>query len=207
MTTIDVMLNGKPVPIERRVFTALLDQSVVNDRAPVRKALETSRIPFRTLVELSRAAQIPYPLFFARFEVVDEQLKVKTAKLMSGFTKQTFSMHSRNRVRLADVELIVKDLLRKQELLKADKSLARNEVVGCLRRSRESVVNDASRLMRIIEPRTRGLLEARQHAVSGGGMTHLSARLREEGSTRPEGSVQTPSNRCLDDHGAYGQSA
>lgn len=65
MTTIDVMLNGKPVPIERRVFTALLDQSVVNDRAPVRKALETSRIPFRTLVELSRAAQIPYPLFFA----------------------------------------------------------------------------------------------------------------------------------------------
>lgn len=127
-----------------------------------------------------------------RFEVVDEQLKVKTAKLMSGFTKQTFSMHSRNRVRLADVELIVKDLLRKQELLKADKSLARNEVVGCLRRSRESVVNDASRLMRIIEPRTRGLLEARQHAVSGGGMTHLSARLREEGALGPRAVSRPP---------------
>lgn len=42
----------------------------------------------------------------------------KTEALLRDLSKRTFSLNSRNRVRLSDVKLIVKDLLRKQELLK-----------------------------------------------------------------------------------------
>lgn len=159
--TISVMLSGISVPIEREVFTALFEHSVVSDRADVRKALTSSTIPFKTLVELARKAEIPYPLFFAPLAVVEQQLKVKTDKLMAGFTKKSFSMHSRNRVLLADVELIVKDLLRKQELLKADDTLTNNEIVGFLKRSRGTVVEDAARLMDALEFTTADLKNAK----------------------------------------------
>lgn len=147
---ISVVLNGVAVPVEREVFAALFEHSVVSDRAAVRKALESSTIPFKTLIDLARRAEIPYPLFFAPLAAVEAQLKVKTDKLMAGFTKASFSMHSRNAVRLADVELIVKDLLRKQELLKADGTLTNNEVIGCLKKSRGTVAEDAARLMDVL---------------------------------------------------------
>ena len=75
-------------------------------------------MPFKQFLKLAYQAQIPYPLFFAPIEVVEEQVRIKTEKLMAGFTKQSFSMHSRHKVNLCDVELIVKDLMRKQELLR-----------------------------------------------------------------------------------------
>ena len=125
------------------------------------KALKSSTIPFKTLVDLARQAEIPYPLFFAPLAVVEQQLKVKTDKLMVGFTKTTFSMHSRNRVRLADVELIVKDLLRKQEHLKADDTLKNNEIVGFLKRSGGTVAEDAARLMDALEFTTADLKNAK----------------------------------------------
>lgn len=159
--TISVMLSGISVPIEREVFTALFEHSVASDRADVRKALTSSTIPFKTLVDLARKAEIPYPLFFAPLAVVEQQLKVKTDKLMAGFTKTSFSMHSRNRVLLADIELIVKDLLRKQELLKADDTLTNNEIVGFLKRSRGTVAEDAARLMDALEFTTADLKNAK----------------------------------------------
>jgi hypothetical protein len=56
-------------------------------------------------------------------------------------------MHSRHQVELCDVELIVKDLLRKQELLrKNDTSLVKNNIVGLLKKSRRPI-EDANLLM------------------------------------------------------------
>src|SRR5680860_545689 len=115
--TVTVMLNGAPVPIERDVFGALFKNSVVSSYAGVRNALEGKPLAFKEFLKLARQAEIPYPLFFAPKDVVDEQVRLKIEKLMAGFTKTSFSMHSRHRVDLCDVELIVKDLLRKQELL------------------------------------------------------------------------------------------
>lgn len=55
---------------------------------------------------------------------------------MAGMSKEAFSINSRSQVRLSDVELIVKDLLRKQALLKRlDDTLVDNTIVGCLKRS------------------------------------------------------------------------
>lgn len=149
--TIKVTLDREAVPISREVFAALFEQSVVHDYEPVQKALRSGTMPFRELVRMARQAEIPYPLFFAAHDVVDEQLRMKTEALMVGFNKKTeFAMNSRSRVRINEVELIVKDLLRKQEYLKTDKALAKNTVVNCLKRPGASAQEDAGNLMRLL---------------------------------------------------------
>ncbi|TFD60921.1 hypothetical protein E3T39_07360 [Cryobacterium suzukii] len=146
--TVVLTLKGTPVTLERKVFVALFKNSVVSERAGVNHALKGRPLPFNEFLQLARQAEIPYPLFFAPLSVVEAQIKLKTKKLMSGFTKASFSMHSRHRVELCDVELIVKDLLRKQELLRVnDASLVKNPIVGLLRNSRGTVQDDANRLM------------------------------------------------------------
>ena len=137
-------LGGVETPVDREVFSALFESSVVATYAGVRNALNGSPLPFQEFLKLATQAEIPYPLFFAPLPVVRAQLHMKTQKLMSGFTKAHFSMHSRQRVELRDVELIVKDLLRKQELLRRfDKSLVDNQIVGIIRGSKRGLEQDA----------------------------------------------------------------
>ena len=146
--TVVVTLKGTQVAIEREVFVALFKNSVVSERAGVKHALEGKPLPFNEFLQLARQAEIPYPLFFAPLSVVESQVELKAKKLMAGFTKASFSMHSRRRVELCDVELIVKDLLRKQELLRLnDTSLVKNNIVGLLKNSSGAVEDDANRLM------------------------------------------------------------
>ncbi|WP_296605113.1 hypothetical protein [Nocardioides sp.] len=136
------------MPIEREVFAALFTNSVVSSYAGVRSALAGAPLPLKEFLKLARQAEIPYPLFFAPKQVVDEQLRLKNEKLMAGFTKTSLSMHSRHRVELCDVELIVKDLLRKQEILRRyDRTLPKNGLVGLLKKSRGSIPQDADRLL------------------------------------------------------------
>lgn len=145
--TIYVTVDGTGVPIERSVFTALFEQSIIAGRAPYKTALSRSRIAFDTLVNLARQAEIPYVLFFSPQAVVDAQVKKKTDKLLAGVSKNVFSLNSRSKVELRDVELIVKDLLRKQALLKQlDTGLVVNPIVGCLKRSTAGVVAGAESL-------------------------------------------------------------
>jgi hypothetical protein len=145
--TVTIMLTGLAVPVEREVFIALFKNSVVAGYAAVEQALDGSPIGFKEFLKLTRLAEIPYPLFFAPLDVVEAQVQMKSEKLMAGFTKKSFSMHSRHRVDLCDVELIVKDLLRKQELLrKNDDSLVANKIVGLLKNSPGSVIEDAKAL-------------------------------------------------------------
>ncbi|MGH9248979.1 MAG: hypothetical protein ACRD0W_05625, partial [Acidimicrobiales bacterium] len=134
--------------IERMTFTALMEDSWLSEATEYLRALEASRIRFTALVDLGRKAEIPYTLFFAPIEVAEAQLKRKTEILLGGVGKGTFSLNSRGNVQLADIELIVKDILRKQGLLKRlDRSLPDNALVGSLRRSRRTVKADAEWLL------------------------------------------------------------
>ena len=145
--TIYVTLSNAHVPVARGVFTALLGESVVSGRKPYTQALNSSTITFDKLVELSRKAEIPYALFFAPQAVADRQIKKKIDTLLAGVSKDSFSMNSRSQVRLGDIELIIEDLLRKQETLeKADATLGKNAVVGCLKNSHDSIPRDAANL-------------------------------------------------------------
>lgn len=145
---INVTLNRVATPVDRRVFEALFEQSVVRSYAPVTKALESGSISFKDLVDHARKAEIPYPLFFAPHEVVEEQLRIKQERLLKGFSsKREFSMNSRNHVDLAQVELIVKNIQFKQDWMRKDKSLERNRIVGLIKKSKASVREDAAKLM------------------------------------------------------------
>lgn len=158
--SIDVLVEGERVPVERRTFSDLLENSVVNARKPLRAALETGEITLSALinlarqaeVNLARQAEVPYALFFAPAAVVQAQLRAKTEKLLQGMSAETFTVNSRSTVALRDVELIVKDLLRKQALLRThDTTLVRNPVMGLLRKPHSTVEQDASALLDVLE--------------------------------------------------------
>lgn len=104
--------------IDRSTFVRLLDSSVMCDAAPYVNALRDSRIRFKELVDLARGADIPYVLFFAPPNVVDAQIERKLDILHEGVDDSEFRMSPRGSVRVTDVELIVKDIRRKQQLLK-----------------------------------------------------------------------------------------
>lgn len=143
-----VIIAGEPVSIDRSVFEDLLENSVVNGRAPYLHALEKSKIQYSDLLDLARKAEVPHPLFFAPPAVVRTQLRTKSEKLLQGVAPETFTVNTRTTVKLRDVELIVKDLLRKQELArKHDPTLAKNKIIGLLRRPRPTVREDADALI------------------------------------------------------------
>ena len=145
---IDVLVGTAAVPIDKVVFSTLLDNSVAGTYVDYQRALETGAIKFAALRRLARRGDFPYALFFAPLPLVEAQVATKTEKLLAGVSKDTFQIGSRERVHLRDVELIVKDLMRKQELLKRhDGTLTRNTIVGMLRRPGVPADADAARLM------------------------------------------------------------
>lgn len=149
--TVDVALGSERVQVDRRVFELLFDNSVKHDYQWYQDACESGRIGFDKLVKESREARIPYPLFFAPFDLATAQVDRKIRVLLQGVKKSEFSMNARGSVRLADVELIVQDLLRKQALVKKhDKGLPKNRLVGLLKRSRGDAMEDAQVLMHAI---------------------------------------------------------
>ncbi|TLK50909.1 hypothetical protein [Glutamicibacter sp. V16R2B1] len=144
---IEVLLAGSSIAIDDEVFRTLLDNSVAGTYKEYENSLARGTIAFGALIRLARRGEIPYPLFFAPLDVVESQVEAKTRKLLEGVSKDTFSIGSRARVELHEVELIVKDLMRKQELLKRhDKTLGKNKIVGLLRRPGATPDHDAARL-------------------------------------------------------------
>lgn len=146
--TIDVLLSGEAVPIDEAVFKLLLDNSVAGTYVDYERALESRSIKFSDLERLARRGDIPLPLFFAPLPLVEAQVAAKTRKLLAGVSRDTFQIGTRSQVDLRDVELIVRDLIRKQELLKKhDDSLTKNKIVGLLRKPGASAEADAANLM------------------------------------------------------------
>lgn len=149
--TIQVLLANSVIPIDEAVFRVLLDNSVAGTYAGYANALESGSIKFSSLVNLARRGEIPYALFFAALPIVEAQVETKTKKLLAGVSKKTFSIGSRAHVKLRDVELIIKDLMRKQELLKKhDESLSMNHIIGLLRNPGATPDEDADKLMTAI---------------------------------------------------------
>ncbi len=142
-----VKVSGQRRAIDGRVFDLLFSSSVVSGRRPITRALEEGEIAFSDLVKLAHDALIPYPLFFASYEVAEAQVKHQRAQLEKGVPNTPLLLGARGSVRLEDVQNIVKDLRRKQAFLaKRDQSLAANHITGLLRRSRSTVVEQAETL-------------------------------------------------------------
>lgn len=148
---INVLIDGDSVPIDHDVFVVLLENSVASEYVDYQRALDKGSIKFEKLVWLARKGEIPYSLFFAPIDLVRAQVATKTRKLLEGISKDTFSVNSRETVELRRIELIVKDLLRKQALLKQhDTTLTQNKLVGLLGRPGTTVEEDAATLMEAV---------------------------------------------------------
>lgn len=134
------------IVIDGKVYRDLFEDSHVYGMADYRRSLETGQITFLNLRELARKADIPYSLFFAPEKLVQAHIQRKSDLLLAGTSKDTFSLNSRGTVEIRDVELIIKDILRKQTLPKRTLKEADNAIVGMLRGSKLTVPQQAARV-------------------------------------------------------------
>lgn len=173
--TIDVEIDGYRFPIDRSAFLALLGNSVASTYVDYQRAVDNGCINFTKLEYLAQKGEVPVALLFAPLPLIEAQVDAKTEKLLAGVSKTTFSVNTRERVELRDIELIVKDLLRKQELLKRyDSSLKKNEIIGLLRRPGPSVEADAARLSSELQLAHADMSAARN---KGDALEHLISRV------------------------------
>lgn len=173
--SIEVLIHGASVSIDRAVFSALLENSIASTYVAYDKALAAGAIDYTDLVALARHGEIPYSLFFAPLPLVQAQVTAKTDKLLAGQTKDTFSVNSRDVVNMRDIELIVKDLLRKQELLKKhDSTLTKNRIIGLLGKPGKSIKSDADKLMAALGVTHDGLHSAQNKKAA---LAYLIGRL------------------------------
>lgn len=119
MDELIVKVPGGNISIDPEVFIKLLDLSFIQGYASYKRAIALKQISLLELKSLAMRASVPYPLFFAPREVADMQVKDKDAELLSKLpSKEEIQISSRGSWNTKDVELIARDLGRKQEFLK-----------------------------------------------------------------------------------------
>lgn len=145
---IKITLKTGSFIIDEEIFELLLGNTVAATYSGFERCLDSSSLPWSELVKLSEYARIPLPLFFAPKALVEDQLKANEASLLCGVSKTNYSINGRGNIDLRMIELIVKDLIRKQQFLKGwDTSLTDNHLLGILSRTGESAVDSSARLM------------------------------------------------------------
>ena len=114
-----IKIKTDRIKIDRRVFLALFDITPIKQYIAYQKAISANEITLTDLRFLAEKADVPYPFFFAPKNIVDAQIKDKNKNLFEKLpTKTEMQLGFRGGMKLADVELIVKDIGRKQEFLK-----------------------------------------------------------------------------------------
>ena len=141
-----VKIGKEKIKTDRRVFLVLLDLSPIKQYVAYQNAVLSSEIKFSDLKELATKADIPYPLFFATKEVIDVHIKDKERNLFEKLpSKSEMQLNSRGKMKLEDIELIVKDVGRKQEFLKTRilPAINDNSFVGFIaKKAKEKVANN-----------------------------------------------------------------
>lgn len=129
-----VKIKKEKVMIDKRVFIKLFDISYVQEYISYKKAIIENEINFIDLRELAEKADIPYPLFFAPLNKINNQIKDKEKELNQKLpSKKEIRVAFRGKMRVQDIELIVKDLARKQEFIKRILPLTKdNGLVGSI---------------------------------------------------------------------------
>ena len=112
-----VALDSKYVYIQKSVFIALFENSHIYYKKDYNEALKNNRIKFSRLEKLSREAGIPYSLFFAPIDKVEENIKNNNNIIFSGVTDVPIVISSRGDIRVRDINLIIKDIQKRQQFL------------------------------------------------------------------------------------------
>lgn len=143
-----IQLSGQKVKISDEIFDILLGNTIAADYAAFQKAEQTGSISWADLLYLIKIANVPTPLFFAPVPFVEQQVKRNRKLLLDGVRKSTYSVNGRGEIKIEKLQLIIKDLGRKQEFLKSqDTSLTKNVIVDCLKHRPSNPKNDAGVLL------------------------------------------------------------
>lgn len=119
MQTLSIKIKNESFKIDKTIFIDLLDTPVVKNLSEYVNVTTTNKTTIKQLKFFAEKACIPYPLFFAPRNVVDRQIKNNESNLMGKLpTKLDIKIGSRGTIVTQDIELIVKDIARKQEFLK-----------------------------------------------------------------------------------------
>ena len=114
-----IKIKTEKVEINKKVFLSLLNISHVKEYSSYKNAITDNEISLSHLKDLSEKADTPYPLFFAPLNIVNKQIKDKENELDQKLpSKKEIRLAFRGKMKSNDIELIVKDLARKQEFLK-----------------------------------------------------------------------------------------
>jgi len=115
---LQVRLQNETIDIDKRVFLMLLDMSPIKEYAAYQRAVSADDITFTDLKKLAVYADVPYPLFFAPIDKVRAQMKDFNQHIYDRIPdKKEWRLHSRGRLGVSDVRLLLKDLSRKQLFL------------------------------------------------------------------------------------------
>jgi Zn-dependent peptidase ImmA (M78 family) len=121
--------------INKDVFVALFNIPHIKDYKEYNNAIDTNLITFKNLKDLAVKAGVPYPLLFALKDVVSYQIDNKNKNIYDKIsTKEEIRLSSRGKMEINDIELIIKDIGRKQEFLK-NRLFANhldNTFIGCI---------------------------------------------------------------------------
>ena len=113
-----IAINSKYVYIDLSIFKQLFEgSSHVYYLTDYQRAVAERKIKISKLIELSRRAQIPYSLFFAPKKLVDMNIKRNEQLLFQGVDNGMISMAGRGNVEIKDINLIVKDIRKRQLFL------------------------------------------------------------------------------------------
>lgn len=127
MNTLIVKVDRREVKVDKRNFVDLLDFPPVMDLNIYQEAIIDSKITLSNLKILAEKSCVPYPLFFAPRNVVLEQINNKNISIDNKIpSKKHLALASRGELKPQDIELIVRDLSRKQEFLK--RRVLQNEI-------------------------------------------------------------------------------
>jgi len=119
MNTISVKIDGNKVEISKPSFVNLLDYPLIKELKIYKEALHNSEVSFPNLKDLANRACVPYPLFFAPENIINEQIRRKDKLVYQKLpSKNEISIASRGTLNISDIELIARDLGRKQEFIK-----------------------------------------------------------------------------------------
>jgi hypothetical protein len=114
-----VKVGRDRLKISKDNFLLLLNASPVKAYAAYTNAIDSGEISFIDLKDLASRADVPYPLFFAPSAHVKKQLTDRDKNLFEKLpSKNEMRLVGRGSFSVEDVQLIVRDIGRKQEFLK-----------------------------------------------------------------------------------------
>lgn len=105
-------------PLDLEVFSLLFESTVARRTKKYYKALANKEMDFEGFRKMARDAEVPYPLFFLSKRQAEDCVRDYTKRVFFGTSKGEISIASRGDINRADISLILKDLTRKQILLK-----------------------------------------------------------------------------------------